>query len=117
MKTRYRTVNNGYWELLQYEVVETYTVGFWFLKKTLERKYWAYVPRPFYDEFYGRFDPVRSDTTVNSLKNNLDQFVKDYPDITEYWKVYEKQQAVLVEQAKAKNEAYRQRKKNVKYYD
>lgn len=117
-KTRYRTVSNGYWELLQYEVVKTYTVGFWFFKKTIEKRNWYYVPRPYYDEIWGRsLDCVLSDTVINSLNTNLDQFVKDYPDINDWFKVYDKKQTKLVEQVKEKRAARAEREKKVRYFD
>ena len=118
MKTRYRTISNGYWEILQYEVVQTYTVGFWFLKKTVERKYWADVPRPYYDEIWGRnLDAVKSDTVVTSLKYDLNRFVKDYPDIKVWLEDYDKKQAELVENARKKRAERDENRRKVRYFE
>lgn len=117
MKTKYRTINNGYWELLQYEHVYKVTKGFWWWKKEVEKVDWYYVPRPYYDETYGRYDSIGSEKYVNSLKNNLEFFVKEYPDINEYLKMYEEQQALLEAAAQQKNERRRYNKTKVRYFE
>lgn len=91
-KTRYRKLcTDGHWDLLQYEK----EVRGWFSKK----KKWFYVPRPYYDTFYGRETTIYDDTWVCSINTNLGRFVEQWPDINDYLKYFEKEQARLKQKA------------------
>lgn len=108
-KTKYRTVSNGHWDYLQYLVV----------KKFLWIKYdeWHYVPKPYYRTFTGREDPNGSYTLLNSLYDNLDDFMNKYPYIDEYLKIYETKQAELEDNAHKKRQEYEDKKNRVRYFN
>ena len=98
-KTRYRTVSNGHWEFLQY-AMEFKII--WF-KFTI----WEYVYKPYYSSIFGRYDSTGVDTIVNSLHNNISNFISNYPDISMYlaWSVNE-QKRLESEAAKEEEERY-----------
>ena len=93
MKTRYRRISNGHWDFLQYEKEVPHLIFF-------KKKKWFYVPRPYYDTFWGRsLDSIGDDTYVNSLKENLDMFAKKLGNIEDYFEFFNEQQAALVQKA------------------
>lgn len=114
MKTKYRAVSNGHWELLQYEAEVTNL----FKRLFGCTKEWRYVPRAYYHKTYGRgLDSTGFDTRVNSLKNDLEWFVQAYPDITEYFKVFEAEQALLEAEVAAERAETEARKSNIRYFE
>lgn len=81
--TKYRTVNNGHWEVLQYEVVTNHK----FLWRKWTTSTWKYVWKPYYDKFYGRNDGCGDHTYINSLRDDIKKFIEMYPDVEEYFKI------------------------------
>jgi hypothetical protein len=116
MKTNYRTIHNGHWEVLQYENTYKVVEGYWWWKKEVEKTEWFCVPRPYYDSNYGRSDPVGAQKYINSLNCNLDYFVKTYPDVDVYLKYYFEKQAELVTETKEAEERYHNNKDQVRYF-
>ena len=78
MKTKYRTINNGYWDYLQYEIKYKF-LFFWTLKK------WEYVWKPYCDITFGRRLTSENYLYINSLNDDIDKFVKRWTNIEEYF--------------------------------
>lgn len=76
--TKYRKINNGYWNYLQYLSITERN----FLGIKWRNEEWKYVPTNNYHEIYGRYDESRD--YKNDLKHNIDKFVCDNPDIIPY---------------------------------
>lgn len=115
MKTKYRIINNGYWDILQYEAEVTNL--FWRLLGYT--KEWRYIPRPYYDKLYGRTDiaGTGANTLVNSLRQSLNDFVEQYPYIDEYFSVFNEEQKELEEQVAFDIENRETRKSKIRYFD
>lgn len=81
MTTKYRTVSNGYWNWLEYQDHSFNWLGF-------RIKKWKRVPKPYYDKIWGRslgdVSDTATDSWVNSLDDNIENFVKANPDIFDY---------------------------------
>lgn len=77
--TKYRTVSNGYWDYLQYEI-EYKFLFFWTKTK------WEYVWKPYCDKSTGTYLAGKDDKYVNTLKDgNLEHFVESWPNIEKYF--------------------------------
>lgn len=112
MKTNYRTVSNGSWETLQYEAEVTNL--FWRLFGFT--KEWRDVPRPYYHRAYGRrLSP--GNLYVNSMQDDLEEFVRQQPDINEYLKIYEEKQAGLEAEVARHKAELKARRSIVRYFD
>jgi hypothetical protein len=94
MKTKYRIISNGYWEFIQYKVEKFYLFGLICIYN------WYYVPKPYYDKYWGReLDITGADRFITSLDEDLDEFPKKYPDISVYFKWFEDEQGNLMDKA------------------
>jgi len=108
--SRYRTTSNGFWEFLEYSVQGK------FLWWTYEA--WRRIPRPYYNWLEGRanaFGLSSNELYVNSLHENLKDFVSMYPDISAYWPAYTVAQAKIEESVRVENSKIARRKTEVKY--
>jgi len=77
--TKYRTVNNGHWDYLQYEA-EYKFLFFWTKTK------WIYIWKPHYNEISEPFFIGDADKYINNLKDgDLKDFVKQWPNIKDYF--------------------------------
>jgi hypothetical protein len=84
MKTEYRKVSNGTWEFLEYAEIRKV---FWLFKK----KIWKRVPCPYYNTTVGRKN-MEVYTHVNSLRDDLDNFITSWPNIEDYWPIFNEEQ-------------------------
>jgi hypothetical protein len=107
MKTKYRIVNNGYWDFIQYEIEHKFL---WF--KWSE---WSYVWRPYYCEFMGRFDSTGADTYICSINTNIENFVNKYPDISVYFELASKEQEEIESKVRQKINERNERQQVIKY--
>lgn len=107
MSTEYRLVNDGYCERLQYKVRD----GWWFIKPK-----WAYVPRPYYHNVWGRtLDPLLHDTVICSYNtNSMKKFIEKWSNIQDYLQYYTVEQQKLVDEATLYWQKHNE-KKGVKY--
>lgn len=81
MKTKYRSITVGRDPYLQY--LKTFKL-FWIIPI----RYWVDVPYPYYSYSYGDFlSGDRYQATVSG-ENAIAKFLRDYPDITDYWPYY-----------------------------
>ena len=88
--TKYRTISNGHWDYLQYEVEYKY-LFFW------TRKRWEYVWKPYCDKATGTYYSGEYNSYISSLKDgNLEEFVQKWPNIEEYFEQAKLRQAELV---------------------
>lgn len=88
MKTEYRIVNDGYWDFLQYKHHHKFLFFKWIS--------WQYIPRPYFDKIYGRdYDITHVKTEICSYNTKLQDFIKKYPDIEEYFKYFREEQRRL----------------------
>lgn len=108
MKTKYRIVSNGYQQYLEYLKI---TKGFF-----LDSEKWCRVWKPHYDEIFGR-DYACLDwyLYVEGSEYELKDFTEKWPNIDEYFKYAEIEQAKLEEEVKKKREERKRRSKEVKY--
>lgn len=97
METKYRTINDGFFDYLQYED----EIISWFGRK---KKVWKYVWKPYYDTFSGRNNTFNTQVYINSLDRDLIKFCKDYPDVQDYFKIASAKQKELEEKAKTYRE-------------
>lgn len=114
MKTKYRTINNGYYDILQYQVKSP--PKWWQFSSKLE---WEYVPRPFFHKVYGRasyLPGIEAIVNISSFKDNLEEFVAKYPNINEYWSVFDKEQAALEAKAAEQDQEITTNKLKVRYF-
>ncbi len=108
MGTKYRTINDGYKDLLQYLCVRKIL----FIKIT----YWKYIWCPYYDSTYGRsFDSTMSDTYVCSYNYDFKRFKGEWSNIKDYFKWAKKEQTRLKDVALKKQEEIDKNKGTVKY--
>jgi hypothetical protein len=90
--TKYRKINNGHWNFLQYEKECTFLFFKW--------KRWEYVWKPYYDKIYGRtLDVTGYHCQVNDLTENLEAFVQRWRDIEDYFNWAEIEQRRLESKA------------------
>lgn len=112
-KTKYRIINNGYFEWLQY-LKETKFLFFFTYKK------WHYVWKPYYDKIKGRDDILGYDTYINNSRdiysNSCETHIKRYPYIEEYFKWANARQAELVAKASAYWKKIESNRSKIKYY-
>ncbi len=107
--TKYRTISNGHWDYLQYEVEYKY-LFFW------TRKRWEYVWKPYCHKVYGASLTSDNDIYINSLNDgNLREFVQKYPNIEEYFERAKLRQAELVKIHNDYNNKIEEKKNVVTY--
>jgi len=107
--TKYRQVNySGYNDYLQYEK-EITVLGLFKIK------FWRGVWRPFYDRIKGRQDlgGFGWNNYVNSYTDDLEKFVKRWPEIDKYFE-WAKEEQKRLEQEVAKYWADLKAKKGIK---
>jgi hypothetical protein len=107
--TKYRSINDGSINYLQYE--REYRFAYLF-----KRKQWVYIEKPFFHCIWGRDWVYTSDLYISELYCNLEKFVSDYPDISDYWKKYEVEQQRLIDKCKQASDAKEKRKGVTKYF-
>lgn len=117
-KTRYRTISNGQWEFLQYEVPVTN----WFLRLLGIKTWgWRYVPRPYYpsSNFAIKWHHVSSaDLYINNCYDkDLSKFVEMYPDISDYWPVYWSKMSELARQYRQNEMLVDESEDEVRYFN
>lgn len=108
MKTKYRTINNGHWDYLQYQVErKTWWGG--------TKNEWHYVWKPYYDEVSGR-SACDDSLYINSLRDgNLEKFVEKYPDIEDYFNMIRPKQEALEQKSREWRKKYEEKKDTIKY--
>lgn len=91
--TEYRKINDGYYWFLQYRrAFKLFGITLFY--------YWDYIPRPFYDKIWGqRLDCLGTEGNVSSWHENLESFIKKWPDINVYLENYRKKQKELEDYA------------------
>ena len=72
--TEYRTINDGYWDFLQYKITKK---NFW--GKTVEK--WLDIRDARFSRIYMLEDFFGFDRYVCSYNHNLTQWIKQYPDV------------------------------------
>lgn len=88
--TKYRTISNGHWDYLQYEV-EYKFFFFW------TRKNWEYVWKPYCDKATGDYYGSEDNCYINSLRDgNLEKFVQRWPNIEEYFEQAKLEEVKLI---------------------
>lgn len=108
--TEYRTINNGWREILQYKSVSD---SFWGGTKTE----WKVVPKPYYDEIWGN-GLFKEDDPEKCITGDYacESFVKKYPNISVYLEQYKIKQAALEDEVHKLRRAREEKKKQVKYF-
>lgn len=107
--TKYRKVSNGYAYFLQH----LRTRRFLFIKY----KEWSYIAHPYHDTMFGRScDTTGYDTSVCSVNNNLDDFVKKWTNISDYYKWANEEQEKLERKAVDENRMVSKKRKSIEYY-
>jgi len=107
--TKYRITSNGYWHYLQYEI--TYKI-LWFWTTTR----WEYVPKPFCNMTTGTNLYSDDDVFINTLSgDNLEKFIKQWPDIEPCLKITEKNQELLEVEYEKRREEIRKKKEEIIY--
>jgi hypothetical protein len=99
--TEYRTINDGYWDFLQYKVIKK---NFW----GKEKETWEYVLDARFDNIDNIQNYFDFDRLVCSLNHNLKSWVNTYPDIS-MW-ISKREQ--LIEEHRAKRNAFDKEKES-----
>lgn len=110
--TEYRKISNGYWEYLQYKETHRLWGFLWNTSK------WEYIEKPYYDQWWGRSVVIYPDAKVciNSLYDNLDGFVKNYPCIDEYFKLLSERNKELKEKVLKEKQQIENKRGKIVYY-
>ena len=108
-KTEYRIISNGFWDTLQYKTRKRFLIWTY--------NVWVNVPKPYYDDVYGRELDLGHNISVCSLTANLEEFIKTYPYIGPYLDIYEKEQKELEDKVRQKQAEIEAKKAKVKYFN
>lgn len=108
MNTKYRIVNDGYFDYLQYEKEYKFLGLF-------KKKKWCYVP----DCFHGLERCFSYNCYVSSANHDkigdLEEYARRWPDINEYLKHYEKCEKELLLSKEEKHMERQEKAKKIKY--
>jgi hypothetical protein len=112
-KTRYRTINNGHWDILEYEAEKIKNfIGYKYVKKI-----WLPVPIPYFDKVYGRDTFLTCNLYVTSLDYNIEVFINKHPYIEDYLKEFRDEQKKLEDEAREYNSEINNKRGKIKYFD
>ena len=110
MKTKYRRISDGTWDWLQC-LNENRKILFIFRKPK-----WEYVWKPYYNWIQGRgIDDAN--LLVNSHKDNIKDFVEQWPNIDDYFKNAIVIQNKLEKEAAEKNAVWESRRNKITYIE
>jgi len=110
--TKYRTISNGYWDYLQYEI--EYKEKHIFCKTKTKTK-WENVWKPYCDKSTGKYYGQKQDQYINSLNDDIKNFVQKWSNIEEYFIQSKIKQEELVKIYKEYNRSIEEKKNKITY--